>query len=496
MLEQRDRWFSRASFVTAAIGSAVGLGNVWRFPFVAYKYGGGAFLIPYFVALITAGIPLMILEYGLGQMMQCGAPEALRKVKKRWEWVGWWALGVGSVISFYYAVVMAWCWNYLYYSFTVAWKDDAGGFFNEQVLQKSAGPGELGGLVWPVVFALALTWLIIYFCIFKGVRIVGKVVMVTVPLPVILLGVLLVRGVTLPGAFEGLGFYLTPDFSALMDHEVWLAAYGQIFFSLSLGFGIMIAYASYEAQTADVTNNAFITSLANCGTSYFAGFAVFSTLGYLAYMLNQPVSEVIEKGPTLAFVTYPLAISLLPKAVQIFGVIFFITLLTLGIDSAFSIVEAVVTGIRDKWEVPRKKIVFGFCVVAFLAGLLFCTRAGLYWLDIMDEWMTRFGLACVGLLECVIIGWFFKTRRLKDYINSVSEIRIGLWWDIFIKVLTPAILGTSIVLSVIERIQKPYMMTKEIPYPPWSLWVGGWLVAGAVVAVGIILMRIKGKEIE
>jgi NSS family neurotransmitter:Na+ symporter len=491
MLEQRDRWFSRASFVTAAIGSAVGLGNVWRFPFVAYKYGGGAFLIPYFVALLTAGIPLMILEYGLGQMMQCGAPEALRKIKKRWEWVGWWALGVGSMIVFYYAVVMAWCWNYLYYSFTVAWKKDAEAFFFNQVLHRSGGPGELGGLVWPVVIALALTWVVIYLCIFKGVKLVGKVVMVTVPLPVILLAVLLIRGITLDGAFEGLRFYLTPNFLVLTDYRVWLAAYGQIFFSLSLGFGIMIAYASYEAQTADITNNAFITSLANCGTSYFAGFAVFSTLGYLGFALKKPVADVVASGPGLAFITYPLAISLLPKAVEIFGVIFFIVLLTLGIDSAFSIVEAVVTGIRDKWDVPRKKIVFWFCVVAFLAGLLFCTRAGLYWLDIMDEWMTRFGLACVGLMECIIIGWFFDTRRFKDYINSVSEIKIGLWWDIFIKVVTPAILGISIGMSILERFKNPYG-----GYDQWALIAGGWAVAIAVIIIGIILMKIKGKEIE
>jgi NSS family neurotransmitter:Na+ symporter len=154
-------------------------------------------------------------------------------------------------------------------------------------------------------------------------------------------------------------------------------------------------------------------------------------------------------------------------------------------------VEAVVTGIRDKWDVPRKKIVFWFCVVAFLAGLLFCTRAGLYWLDIMDEWMTRFGLACVGLMECIIIGWFFDTRRFKDYINSVSEIKIGLWWDIFIKVVTPAILGISIGMSILERFKNPYG-----GYDQWALIAGGWAVAIAVIIIGIILMKIKGKEIE
>ena len=253
MAHHRERWASRPAFVLAAIGSAVGLGNLWRFPYVAYKNGGGAFLIPYFVAILTAGIPLMILEFGLGHIMQGSAPAALRKVHRRLEWVGWWALIVGSLISFYYAVVMAWCWNYLWHSFTVAWGStpgSAGSFFGK-VLGASKGPGDLGDIRLPVVLGLALTWLAIFLIISRGVGRVGKVVLLTVPLPVILIIILMIRGLTLPGSLDGLAFYLTPDWSKLTDPNVWLAAYGQIFFSLSLGFGILIAtWASWSSRSS------------------------------------------------------------------------------------------------------------------------------------------------------------------------------------------------------------------------------------------------------
>ncbi len=349
MAALREQWIGRPQFLLAAIGSAVGLGNIWRFPYVAYANGGGAFLIPYFVALITAGIPLMMLEYALGVRMQAGPPVAFSKIKKGLEWVGWWSILAAFVIITYYAVVMAWCWNYLYHSFTLAWGDNAGGFFITEVLQRSGGPGELGGIVPGVLIGLVITWAIVYWIIYKGIGRVGKVVMATVPIPIILIAILVVRGITLPGAAEGLNFYLAPDFSRLTDPQVWLAAYGQIFFSLSLAMGIMIVYASYLPKKSDVTNNALITSFANCGTSFFAGFAIFSTLGYLAHATGVDVSEVAGAGPGLAFITIPTAISKLPVAASFFGAIFFLTLLTLAVDSLFSLVEADVTAAMDKW---------------------------------------------------------------------------------------------------------------------------------------------------
>jgi NSS family neurotransmitter:Na+ symporter len=489
MAERRERWGGRSQFLMAAIGSAVGLGNIWRFPYVAYDNGGGAFLIPYFVALLTAGIPLMMLEYAVGVKMQAGPPIAFAKIKKGLEWVGWWSILAAFVIITYYAVVMAWCWNYLYHSFTLAWGDNAGEFFITEVLQRSGGPGEIGRIVPAVLIGLVITWAVVYWIIYKGIGRVGKVVMATVPIPIILIAILVIRGVTLPGAAEGLNFYLSPDFSKLLDPHVWLAAYGQIFFSLSLAMGIMIVYASYLPKKSDVTNNAFITSFANCGTSFFAGFAIFSTLGYLAYATGVDVSEVAGAGPGLAFVTIPTAISKLPIAAAFFGIIFFLTLLTLAVDSLFSLVEADVTAVMDKWGFRRPRVTFVICLVAFIIGLLFCTQAGLYWLDIVDHWINNYGLAAIGLAEVIVIGYIFGAKPFRKFINTVSEVTVGVWWDIMIMVVTPIILGVTVVLSLFKEFSSPYE-----GYPQWALNAGGWIVVIGIFVLSLILIVLKRRK--
>jgi len=485
-MAHRDRWASRPAFIMAAIGSAIGLGNLWRFPMVAYENGGGAFLIPYIVALMTAGVPLMILEYALGQRFQKSSPGSLREVGPQFEMIGWWALGVGATISFYYAVIMAWCWDYLVFSFSQPWcgGQEAASSFFAHVLCRTEGPEALGGLSWPVLVGLALTWLTIYWIIKKGVLRVGKVVMITVPLPAILMVLILIRGLSLPGSLEGLRWYLTPDFSALLSGQTWLQAYAQVFFSLSLGFGILTAYASYLPKRSDISNNAFITSFADAGFAFFAGFAVFSVLGYLAQAQGVPIGEVVEGGPGLAFVVYPTAISLMPAAPFI-AAAFFITLLTLGIDSAFSIVEGVVAGLRDKWRVSQNAAAAGFCAFGFLVGLIFTTGAGLYWLDIVDHWMNNYGLVVIGLLECIAIGWFYGTKKLKDYINEVSDFRIGWWWDLFVKWITPLALGWALVTNIIQEIATPYE-----GYPTWALLAGGWGVVATIIIVAALITAI------
>jgi len=291
-VEPRERWGRRSSFILAALGSAVGLGNLWRFPTIAAQNGGGAFLIPYFVALFTAGIPLLIVEFGLGHMFQRSAPMACKRANKRFEWVGWWSLACGAVITFYYCVIMSWSWNYLVNSLTVAWRPEGKPedypvtFFDKEFLHVTdtgGDPGNLIGIVLPILVGLAVTWIAVYWIISKGVTRVGKVVLVTVPLPCLLLVVLFIRAITLPGATTGMDVYLVPNFAKILDAKVWLAAYGQIFFSLSIGFGALIAYASFLPRKSDICNNAFITSLGNCGTSFFAGMVVFSIIGFLAF---------------------------------------------------------------------------------------------------------------------------------------------------------------------------------------------------------------------
>lgn len=482
MSEQRSyHWPSRTAFVMAAVGSAVGLGNLWRFPYVAYNNGGGAFLIPWLIALFTAGIPLMRLEFALGSRFQAGAPKAFGSLKPGYAWVGWGTLFVGFAIVSYYAVVMAWSVMFVGHSFSVAWGDDAATFFHQRILNLSESIGNLGGIQWPVLLALVLVWVIIFLIIFRGPRIVAKVVAWTVPLPILLIFVFIIRGVTLPGALSGLKFYLKPDFGKLLDVNVWIQAYGQIFFSLSLAFGVMIAYAKYQPpEKMEVNRNASITSIINCSTSFIAGFAVFTVIGYLAVSTGQAAQDLKILGPGLTFITYPTAIQLMPLA-PLFGVLFFLMLLTLGIDSAFSLVEAFVAGLHDYIKTSKEKLTFWICLAGLGGGLIFCTYAGYYWLDVVDHFANIL-LALFGLLECIFAGWLFGAKKVREFANAHSKVQIGRWWDVCIVVLTPVALIVLLALTVWDSLKESYG-----GYPSWSLWAGGWGLMIAIVIVSVLL---------
>jgi NSS family neurotransmitter:Na+ symporter len=484
--DSREHWHSRTSFILAAIGSAVGLGNVWRFPYVAYQSGGGAFLIPYFVALFTAGIPMLILEIGLGQRLQRAAPGAFGTIRKGLQWCGWWAAGLSAVIVIYYSTILSWSWVYLFHSLKISWGHQAETFFIQDVLQRSGGPGEFGCPIWPIVIGMILTWGIIYLILRKGVRNVSKVVLVTVPLPTLLLGILLIRGLTLPGAMDGIRYYLTPDFSKLADPAIWLRAYGQIFFSLSLASGVMIGYGSYLSRKSEINNSALIIGLANCGTSFFAGFTVFSMLGYLAKIQGLPVPEVTASGTGLAFVAYPTAITLLPALNSLFGVIFFITLLTLGIDSAFALQEAFTTGLHDKWKIKTEKLARGFILMVFPLSLIFTTKSGFYWFDIIDKWVCDFGLVLAGMVQCMAVGYLTDVQNFRVYLNNLSEIQLGRWWVIALRYVTPAVLFVILVMNLRAEFIQTYG-----GYPRWATWIGGWGVLILVAVVGWILTRLS-----
>lgn len=473
----------------AAIGSAVGLGNVWRFPYVAYQSGGGAFLIPYFTALFTAGIPMLILEMGLGQRMQNGAPLAFGAIRPKLQFFGWWIAGLSAGIVIYYSTILAWAWVYLWHSLKQSWSTDPERFFIENVLQRSDGPGEVGVPIWYLIIGMALTWLAIYLILRKGVRNVSKVVLVTVPLPLFLLAILLVRGLTLPGAMEGIRYYLTPDFSKLASPGIWLRAYGQIFFSLSLASGVMIGYGSYLGKKAEITNSALITGLANCGTSFFSGFVVFSMLGYLAKVQGLPVPEVTASGTGLAFVAFPTAISQLPALNTLFGLIFFVTLLTLGIDSAFALQEAFTTGFHDKWKIPTEKLALGFVAIAFPVSLIFTTHGGFYWFDIVDKWICDFGLVVSGLGQCLIVGYLYNIRDFRDYLNSISEVPLGNWWIWALRYVTPVVLFVILIVNIISEAKASYS-----DYPRWATVLGGWGSILLFVILAIFLYCRKASD--
>ncbi len=453
----KDIWDNRLAFILAAIGSAIGLGNLWRFPYIAYRYGGGAFLIPYLIALFTAGIPLLMLEFALGHRTEHGAPLAIATYKKNWKWLGWFAIAIAFGVVTYYTVIMAWSFIYFIHSFSISWGNIPEVFFNNLVLESSTTPLNLGGINGLIVIFLILTWVAIYYSIYNGVKTVGKVVYATVIIPWLILLVMIIRGITLPGALDGLSYYLTPNFAALKDPVVWVNAYAQMFFTLSVGLGIMIAYSSYLPKKADIVNNAFIIGFANCFTSFLAGIAVFSSLGFLANQTGQEVTNVVSSGPGLAFVAYPTIINMLPFASRVFGALFFLMLITLGIDSAFSLVEAASKAAIEQWgKLPRRVLNIFIAGICIIVGLLFTTRGGIFWLDIVDHYLCCYGLVVVGLLEAVLMAYFLNTKGFMDYMNEQSEIRAGKWWLFSIKIIVPVILFIALIYNTYKELRNPY----------------------------------------
>jgi len=474
----------------AAIGSAVGLGNVWRFPYVTYQNGGGAFLIPFFVALFTAGIPLMILEFSVGHWARSAPPKAFKMIGKKHEWVGWFSVLMPFAVAVYYVVIMSWCFSYMVFSLNLRWGTQANIFFNT-FLGNTGTPAELGGLSIPILLGLVAIWFIVFLIIYKGVKRIGRIVLLTVPIPTILLIILTIRGLTLPGAMDGISYYLTPNFSALLNVNVWLAAYAQVFFSLGVAQGIMITYASFLKKKSDITNNAIIVALADAGTSFLAGFAVFSVVGYLAASqgIGIPALGAQIAGPHLTFVTYPTAISLLPFAAAFFGFIFFVALLTFGIDSAFSMIEPAAESVHAKWKISKTKATAIMCLAGFLLSTLFCFGNGLYLVEIVNGIVADFGLVIIGLAECLILGWMFKIRRLRDHANKTSEIKIGRWWDILIKYVIPAVLFIILAMAIVNNV-----INNQFPgIPSWLIVIAGVVPLVLMLVLSRVLAKMKGK---
>jgi len=486
---KRESWGSKLGFLLAAIGSAVGLGNIWRFPYTAVENGGGAFLLPYFFAIITAGIPILILEYTIGKNYRGGAPVALARINKKFEWLGWFQVMVAFTITVYYTAVIVWVISYIGFAFTQAWGTDPTGFFLEY-LGLSSSALELGGIQTNLIVPFLIVWIlaaiVMYRGISKGIELACKIAL---PALLILTAILVIRGITLPGAVDGLNYLFKPNWDRILDSSVWVAAYGQVFFSLSIAFAIMIAYSSYLPKDSDVVNSAFITATANHGFELFAGIGVFSILGYMAYSQGVAVEEVAAGGVGLAFMVFPEAINTLPAMNGFIGVCFFGALFFAGFTSLISIIQAVISGIADKFEFSRTKATTIVVVPAFLISILFITGAGLIILDIVDAFINNIGVAGAGLLEVILIGWLFNLETLRKEANEFSNFSVGKWWVYALKFVTVVVLGFMVISNTIGYIREGYG-----GYATIDVGVFGWGCLLVCIIVTIILTAMKGKE--
>ncbi|KAJ8373536.1 hypothetical protein SKAU_G00041160 [Synaphobranchus kaupii] len=471
-VQERGQWANKTEFVLSMAGEIIGLGNVWRFPYLCYKNGGGVFFIPYFVFLFFCGIPVFFLETAVGQYTSEGGVTAWRKISPMFEGIGIASQVIVLYLNIYYIVILAWAIFYLFNSFKnpLPWstcgnswntvecqnKSTMGRdenflsnfteenyyindvpivtpeeeFWNNQVLGKTDSLYEpLGPVRWDLALCLLLAWVICYFCIWKGVKSTGKVVYFTATFPYLMLFILFVRGVSLPGAWQGVMYYLYPDISKISNPSVWCDAGTQVFFSYAVCQGVLTALGSYNKYNNDCYKDCLALCVLNSATSIFAGFAVFSVLGFMAYELNMDVADIVSSGPGLAFIAYPKALSLLPGA-QFWSVLFFLMVLFLGLDSQFVCVESLCTAITDMFpHVLRKPgrrelLVLGIAVGCFLLGLMLVTNGGIHIFLLIDMYgPSGTSLLFIACFETLVIGWVYGASRFYDNIEDMIGYR-------------------------------------------------------------------------
>jgi solute carrier family 6 noradrenalin transporter-like protein 2 len=561
---ERETWGSNLDFLLSIIGFAVDLANVWRFPYLCYKNGGGAFLIPYASMLILGALPLFYMELILGQFHRQG-PISVWRISPIFKGVGFCAVFIAFFVSFYYNVIIGWAFHFLFSSFSwrLPWKDcmnewntefcaikclnqtgrndtefdsklfkvpevdsivpnhtvfsdilctqtrsPAKEYFNLRVLrvQDSEGIHDLGTPQWQLVICIGVVYCLLYISLFKGVKSSGKVVWITATMPYVVLTILLVRGLMLEGAVDGIKFYLHVDWNKLLETGVWIDAAIQIFYSVGAGFGVHLAYASYNKFHNNCYRDCLVTSAVNSFTSFFSGFVIFTYLGYMAHSQNKDIEDVADQGPGLVFEVYPQAVATLPGS-QFWSVIFFFMLIMLGMDSAMGGLECVITGLMDEYqEFFRKRrisreVFTGFVVFSsYLVAITCVTPGGFYIFSLLENYAAGLSLLTTVFFEAVAVSWVYGLKNFSEDVYAMLGHRPGLYWKICWKFVSPCFLAFIIILQmtdVSEFTIEKYDGT-IYTYPAGAHWTGRILAASTIscIPIAAIIVLIKARKPE
>ncbi|XP_027146748.1 sodium- and chloride-dependent GABA transporter 3-like [Larimichthys crocea] len=517
----RGQWASKTEYILVVAGNVVGLGNLWRFPYLCYKNGGGAFLVPYGLLAVVVGIPLFLLETSVGQYTQEGFITCWAKLCPLARGIGYGHF-IMTLYGFSYIIVQVWALLYLVFSFrsqlpwascentwntanctslqildspSTNWTNQtrltnttsaATEFWERRVLAMSGGIEELGSVRWDLALCLLVCWVFCYFSIWKGVRSSGKVAYFTATFPYVMLVILLIRGLTLPGAWEGIHFYLYPDLNRLANLEVWIDAGSQICFSFNVSLGILKVLGSYNDYKNNCYKDCFLLCLLNSGTSFVAGFVVFSVLGFMAQKQGVTVDAVAESGPGLAFITYPQATAMMPFP-QFWTVCFFLMLFFLTVDTHFVDIECFITSVCDVFpkvfHKPGRHEIFALiiCLIFFLLHLMLVTEGGIYIFQLIDNYgSTRACHYFIALSECLALAWSFGADRVIDIIEDMTGQRPSVFFKLCWKYIIPLLSLISFILYMVDY--KHLRINDSYTYPDWA-YALGWTMTLSIILV-------------
>ncbi|KAH8323332.1 hypothetical protein KR067_005258 [Drosophila pandora] len=541
--EERATWGKGIEFLMSCIAMSVGLGNVWRFPFTALDNGGGAFLIPYLIVLFLIGKPIYYLEMVIGQFSSRGSVKVFDLCPAM--------KGVGAgqafqvfMLSTYYAALVAIIGRYFIESFrnplpwatclaewgpncinsapdASNWLRVDGGdqrsqnytiksetervitssewYFVKEVLHELPNIEDGIGLPnWELVVGLFLAWACVFFIIRRGVKSSGKASYFLAIFPYIIMGVLLVRAVTLPGSIDGIYYFIRPQWGKILDPKVWYAAVTQCFYSLSVCFGNIIMYASFNKFGHNVHRDAVIVTSLDTVTSLLAGFTIFGILGHLAHEIGtDDIGTVVKGGAGLAFISYPDAIAKFKSLPQIFSVLFFLMLFVLGIGSNIAMTSCSVTAIRDRFpNFKQWQCSLLIAVVSFIIGLLYITPGGQYMLTLVDFFGASMIALVLGIAELYTIGWIYGTDRLCKDIEFMLGRKVGLYWRLCWSIITPLIMTTILVYFYATYEPLTY---NNVIYPFWAYSIGWMITAFGILQLPIwmivAIIRDPGKTV-
>lgn len=503
MEKKRELWTNRSGFIFAAIGAAVGLGNLWRFPFQAYKNGGGAFFFPYIVALLSCAIPLMILEYTYGRRIRGGSIKAFKTISAKYEWIGWMQVMVPVVVMMFYCTIISislifMVWS-LGHAFGIVNFMGNPGKLMGMVTGSASGPFDFAsGISKYLFFFVIIVWISNLIIVRKGIsKGIEKVSRIFTPVLIIMMLMFMINSLRLNGAIFGIKQLFTPDFTKILDPNIWVSAYAQVFFSTTLGVGVMIAYGSYLKEDADIVGSSIITVAANASFDIIAGVTVFSTLGYLVTNMGVEFNS-FGSGAGIAFIAFPIAISTITSNIFLQGMIgflFFFCLFIAGLSSSISMLEAFTTAALDKFNISREKIVTVISIVGFLGSICFSTFAGFnYILDIVDSHVGNYVIATLGLVETIMVCYIYGIEKIRIDANEYSDIKVGKYFNFLLKYVTPLILGITVISNLGEEVKKlSGLLTSNLTMFMGEI-VFGWGVILLMLLASIVLYLKKADK--